>query len=46
MGVLRPFDGPACARYIMPRGRSLDINTEDDFSEAEAMIEKMEKIAA
>ena len=38
MGTRRPFDGPACGRYIMPRMRSLDINTEEDFSAAEAII--------
>ena len=38
MGTRRPFDGPACGVYMMPLKRGLDINTEEDFTAAEAMI--------
>lgn len=40
MGITHPFDGPSCGRYWMPSSRSLDINTEEDFALAEAMIER------
>ena len=32
------FDGPAVDKYWMPIERSIDIDTEEDFAEAEAMI--------
>jgi CMP-N-acetylneuraminic acid synthetase len=35
------FDGPAVARYDMPPSRSIDIDTEDDWEEAEAYIERL-----
>ena len=39
VGILRPFDHPMVGKYLMPKYRSLDINTEADFAKAEAMME-------
>ena len=39
-GHSRPFDLPMCERYIMPTYRSIDINTEEDFKLAEALLRK------
>jgi CMP-N-acetylneuraminic acid synthetase len=33
-----PFDGPVPSVYYMPPDRSLDIDTEEDFEEAEAFV--------
>lgn len=38
MGQEAPFDGEIPCRFHMPLARSLDIDTEDDFKEAEAML--------
>ena len=40
-GVALPFDGPYPARFSMPAERSLDIDTEEDFALAEAMVKEM-----
>ena len=42
-GVTHPFDGPAVARVDMPWWRSIDIDTENDFIQAEQMIDKLTK---
>jgi len=34
-----PFDGKAPVHYVMPPERSLDIDTEEQFAEAEEMVE-------
>ena len=40
MGEKAPFDSPAVARYPMPPCRSIDIDTPEDFAEAEAQVER------
>ena len=37
-GYALPFDMPGLGRFPMPPERSVDIDTEDDFAKAEAMI--------
>lgn len=35
------FDGPAVGSWLMPPERSLDIDTEEDWAEAEAMVARL-----
>ena len=39
-GNSRPFDMPVCGSYSMPAYRSIDINMEEDFAEAEALLKR------
>ena len=39
-GVELPFDMPGLAKFPMPAERSIDIDTEEDFERAEAMVKE------
>jgi CMP-N-acetylneuraminic acid synthetase len=40
-GAALPFDEPSIPRYYMPASRSIDIDTPEDFAEAERTIERI-----
>ena len=40
-GIELPFDGAGLSQYPMPPERSIDIDTEEDFARAEALVKEM-----